>query len=720
MSLVFTMQGKKPVMGPRDLLNATSVAIIGASESSHYPRSIYENLIALGFPAERIYPVNPKYEKIFGVRAYPSVEAVPEPVCLAALATRRDTVLPILNQCRRKGVKAAVVLADGFAEQGSEGRQLQDRLAEAAQEAGITLLGPNTLGFVSPSTRIGVWGGGRLPGPVQMGPVALVFQSSGTLNLVLSLVCYRHVGLRAAVSVGNEAGLDVADCIEYFAEDPSTGVVGVFLETTTRPARLVRALNGARARGKPVVMLKIGRSEKARRNAIAHTGRLASSGLAWEALLRKLGVVMVRDLDELMETLVLLSHSRQRSARGGVGLFTISGGDCGLVSDLAEALGVPLPDVAPETRKVLVETTGKATLLGNPLDLENLRREDLSRFEKAVDAFIRDPGFSVVAFRMNLDPAPSPDLMDMYRDLVARISSTGRIPVAFSRAAEFLDSRWFRFFEENDAPFLQGYRSGLAAIAALMQFWRGIAGPVELPVGVPEEVGSEAPATRLLSWQETQNLLRQGGLPYAASGLARTPQDATVLAGQLGFPVAVKLVSPRLPHKSDVGAVRLGLASPEEVAEACRQMLRDVGARTGIEPVLGRDLEGFEVQAMVEGVAELLVGMTTDEAVGPVMVVGLGGIWTEVLRDTALAVPPLTETEAAELLNGLKGAPVLHGVRGRPRADFRAAVDYMVRFSRWVVEHADRLYQVDLNPVLVGPAGGGAVAVDALVVVRES
>ncbi len=700
------------------LLSAESVAIIGAAENRHYPKSIMMNMLRLGFPRERLFPINPKYSMVLEIPCYPSLDQLPVNPDLVVIATRKDTVPDLLDQAVQGGAKAALVLADGFAEQGDEGKRLQLQLAEQARHADIAILGPNTLGFVVPSNGLGVWAGGEFPGQVIAGGIAMCFQSSGMLNLVLGLVCDRHLGLRAAVSVGNEAVLDIADFIEQFADDLETKVITVFLETSIRPAKLVSALQKAQAAGKPVIMLKVGRSERARRNAVAHTGRMASSGKAWDAMLERLGVVLVKDLDELLETASLFQHRGALTPQGGVGLCTISGGDCSLLSDLAEQLNVPLPDVEPHTKKILVEALEKPTLLGNPLDCENLRREDPTKFDRLIDAFCNDPGLELIAYRMNLAKQPSSSLITMYDDLLEKARKAGKMPVVLTRAFEPLDSEWFRYFEKQGVAFLPSYRTALSAIHHLFAWVRRNSDALKdssAPGAVPEHADHTESATKVLSWTETQEWLKQAGISYVPARLTATAEEAGDAADELGYPVVAKLASPDLPHKSEMNAVRLRLQSREEVVAACEDMLQTVRYR---QP--DADINGFEIQSMKTGGTEMILGMTTDASLGPILLVGMGGIFTEVMEDVVLAVPPLSGKEALQLVDRLKGAPMLKGVRGKPPADRAALADTIASFSRFVVEKKHEIVEMDVNPLLVMSEGMGAIAVDGLITKRTT
>ncbi|MCL6564351.1 MAG: acetate--CoA ligase family protein [Firmicutes bacterium] len=690
------------------LFTARSVAVVGASAQRHYPRSIIENLRLVGFPDSAIYPVNPRYSEVMGLPCYPSLQEVPTPPDLVVLVTRRETVLPLLDEMAAAGSRTAVVLADGYAEQGEPGRLLQAELVAKAQGLGLSVLGPNTLGFLAPGFQIAAWAGGALESLPRPGNLSLAFQSSGTLNLILNLAAFRQLGLRAAVSVGNEAVWEVADFLSYYAADPGTEVVGLFLETTVHPRRLVEALQALQQRRKPVVVLKIGRSERARQNALAHTGRMASSGEAWEALFRQVGAVVARDLDQFLETLQLFSHLGPAPSVGGLAIATISGGDCGLLSDLAADEGVQLADLSPRSLDVLRAEVGKPSLIGNPLDCENLGREDPEKFARCLRTLAEDAGVSAVAYRMNLSPQPTERLIGLYRHLLEYAKAAGKPCIVLSRAAEPLDAEWFRWFSTQGVPFLLGYRTALGAMGR-WQHWRPAASDWH-PSAIPELAEEAAFDAVPMDYPTTQRWLEQSGIPYAPSYLAKTPEQAAQLAQALGFPAVVKVVASGVAHKSDLGGVKVGLGSGEEVLAACRAIEQALAVHAP-----AAQLQGFEVQREIRGVAELILGMQRDPLLGPVVMVGMGGIFAEVFHDLALALPPIDPAEATRLLQGLRGYPLLTGVRGRPAANLEALSELIARFSA-AVGSSEAIQAVDLNPVIVGEEE--AVAVDALVVTR--
>jgi len=385
------------------LFEADRLALVGASERNHYAVHIFKNLQNMGFDPAKIIPIHPSRPEVFGLKAYPRLADVPGEIPLAVIAVNNKAVVAVVEEAGQKKIPAAVVFADGFAEGGEAGKKLQHELAAAVRATGIKLLGPNCMGFVAVRAKLGIWGG-ALP-ELRPGNIGLVFQSSGMMNLLINAGARRGLGFHVCASGGNEIALNSADYLAYQAECPEIEVIATYFEAAPKePERFAAALDRAIANGKSVLVLRAGRTERARRNVIAHTGQLAGSVAAWDAFFEQHGAIIVHDLDDLIDTTALFAGAQVRPDKHerGVGLITISGGDCTLLSDIAEQEGVPLPDLGPETRKVLVESLDKPTLLGNPLDVEDLQRINPDAFERCLEKFFEDPAIDMLGVRLNL------------------------------------------------------------------------------------------------------------------------------------------------------------------------------------------------------------------------------------------------------------------------------------------------------------------------------
>jgi len=697
------------------LFEADRIAIIGASERNHYAATIFRNLQKLGFDTSQIVPVNPNRAEVFGLKAYPSLLDVPGEIPLAVVATNAKSVLSVVRQLGEKGVRGAIVLADGFREAGEEGKALQEQLAQAAREIGLQLVGPNCMGLVSVPRRLGLWAG-ELPGSLRAGNVAGVFQSSGMLNLFLGLASKRGVGFHIAVSGGNEAVLSASDYLTYAADCPEVSVIVMFMEAAADAETFTRALDRALANGKSVVVLRAGRTERARRNVIAHTGNLAGSAAAWEALLDQHGAILVNDLDDLLETTVLFASTpvRPDPHKRGVALVTISGGDCTLLCDMSEQEGIPLPELSPETLQTMVEKLDKPTLIGNPLDVENLQRQNEEAFNHCLATLFQEPRVDTVGVRLNLPNVPSDLQVTIYERIARWRAESGKRVVVFSRASEPLSDEWYALFRRLDLPFIQEYRKGLRALARLR---RSESERASGRFAVPERTGLR-PTSRLegsgvLSFAATAKILNDYGIPLAPWLMAGSADDAARAAETLGYPCVVKLSSVDVPHKTEYGALALGLSNGAEVRAAYELIIAQVR-----EKKPDAQIEGVIVQPQLRGV-ECLLGVSRDPQLGPVLVLGLGGVLVEVLKDVAIRIPPITPAEARRAFDSLRGRAILHGVRGAPPADVDGLAEMASRLSWLAHDLGEEVMEIDLNPVLALPAGRGAMAVDALMVTRE-
>jgi acetyltransferase len=699
------------------LFEADRVAIIGASERNHYASNIFRNLQMLGFDRSCVYPINPNRTGVFGLKTYPTVLAVPEDIPLAVVATNAKTVFPVVHELGQKGVRGAVVLADGFGEAGDEGKALQQKLVASANEVGLQILGPNCMGFVAVRKRLGLWGG-ELPQSLRAGNIGCIFQSSGMLNLFFNLGTKRGFGFHFAVSGGNEAILTSADYLSYAADCLEIYVIAMFMEAAPKDTRMFAcALDRAIANGKSVVILRAGRSERAKRNVIAHTGNLAGSAAAWDAFLDQHGAILVDDLDDLLETTALFASAGLRPGQHdrGVGLVTISGGDCTLLCDISEQEGLPLPELSPETQRVMIENLDKPTLVGNPLDVENLQRQDEAAFNRCLAAFFQEPRVDTVGVRLNLPDSPTSASKRLYQTIADLKAASNKRVVLLSRATESLANEWYTLFQDLELPFVREYRKGLRALRRLRNSERDRACD-RFTMTTRSGPGPSRPRFQeggVLPFEETAKLLDAYGIPLAPTVMAHSPEDAVRAADQLGYPCVLKVASVDIPHKTEYGALALGLENGESVRRAYGDMISQVRKT---KP--STKIEGIMVQRHLRGI-ECLLGITRDEQLGPLLVMGLGGVFVEVLADIAIRIPPITVLEARRALDSLKGRAILYGVRGASANDIEAIAEMASRLSWLAYDLGDEIAEMDLNPVVVLPDRQGALAVDALTVIRN-
>ncbi len=699
------------------LFEAERIAIIGASDRNHYAVNVFKNLQNFGFDASQVVPINPGRAEVFGLKAYPSITEVPGEIPLAVIAVNTKTVVPVVEAAGKKGVKAGVIFADGFAEGGEAGKKLQDQLTAAAKAANLKLLGPNCMGFVSMRAKLGIWGG-ELPKYLRPGNIGCIFQSSGMMNLVMNFGAKRGLGFHVCASGGNEIILNSADYLAYQAECPEIDVIATYFEAAPKePERFAAALDRAIANGKSVLILRAGRTERAKKNVIAHTGQLAGSAAAWDVFFEQHGAIIVNDLDDLIDTTALFAGARLRpdEHRRGVGLMTISGGDCTLLSDIADQEGIPLTDLSTETQQIMIESLEKPTLLGNPLDIEDLQRMKPEAFDLCLEKFFQEPNIDMLGVRLNLPETITSAAEKLYTQISRLSERNDKRVFVLTRATEPPSDVWYEKLKSLSLTFTGDYRKSLRAMSRLRKSERDRASGRFLPPTRPDVAPHRQKLGRgVLSNDETDRLLKSYGISLAPAVMAQSAEEAARAAEKLGYPCALKVASVDIPHKTEFGALRLGLENAAAVQQAYNDILVSVRAK---KP--HANVEGFLVQKQIKGV-ECLLGIARDDQLGPTLVIGLGGVFVEILADVQIRIPPISAAEARRALESLKGVKVFTGVRGAPPADIDSLADMAARLSWLAFDLGDEIAELDLNPVVVLPKGEGAFAVDALLVARSA
>jgi acetyltransferase len=705
-------------IGISAFLRARKLAVVGASENNLFSVSLLRNLAASGFPDDDVYLINPRRKEILGRPCFPTLSAVPPEIDLAILLVGRERTTEALQSCIEKKVPAALIVASGFAERDARGKELQEEIHRLG--AGIEIMGPNSMGFVAPAQNLMAWCS-PLPKNLQPGNVTAIFHSSGMLNLFLQQCAERGVGIANGWAPGNEITVGMLDCLEHAVEDERTRVIALVLEQLGDRREFARLLDRAREKAKPVVVLRLGRSSSAMKAVQAHTGRLGTPSRAWAAFARQKGAIAVATLDELIENCILFSHLAGKPSgakNGGLGLITISGGDCSLLADLCEEIGLNLTEPGAEIVSAISAAMKKPLSLANPLDVEDLWSAEPEAFKRVVRCFAGGAGFVMIACRLNLPKTPGPSFIEMYEGAAEAIRSAGKIPIFLTRASEQLNEDWFKLFARLSAPFLLEYGKSLRAIKNYLEYPARRDNAVLAPRRVPsaqshalkaEFLLRQSEGASVLSHAQAKSLFEGYGIRFAPDGIALSEEQALAIASAIGYPVALKILSPDLPHKTEAGAVVLGVRSPEDLAAAYRQLQSN--SRT-------ISIEGVMVQAMISGGAEVVAGIFNDPLLGPAVLVGLGGIYTEILDDTSIRVPPFSHEEALAMIQELKGSALLTGARGRTVGDISALADLLVALGNVALDFEDILAGVDLNPVIILPQGRGAIAVDVLAALK--
>lgn len=702
------------------LLGARCVAVVGASERPGASAGfVMRNLLAQGYRG-RIVPVHRTAQTVFGLPAVPRLDALDETPDAVLVGLPADDAVATVEDAGRLGIPGAVVLASGFAETGPEGAARQGRLRAAASAHGMALCGPNCLGLFVPRSGLALYSS-RIA-PMRAGGVAVLSHSGA---LAIALAQSGEIGVSLLVSAGNAAVTDIPDYLRFTSRDEATRVAVVVVEGIADPAAFAAAMQAMHAAGKPVIVLRAGRSAPGAAASAAHTGALAGSDDAHVAFFAQVGALMAEDVEGALQTAAALGAPALRERRppvaAGIALVGVSGGGLAHAGDLADAAGLVLPALAPATTARLRALLPPFATPQNPLDLTGVVFGAPEVYTQALHALADDPSIGVIGAVQDVPAGLDADGATEYAgiaDALSAFAADGPVPLlVFSHLSGMHPAMAARFAEAG-TPVARGGRAGIAALRALVG--SAAAAPVaaaDASAAGPPVVADPAWTARLaagpLSEREAKLFLAAHGLPTTREHLATTADDAVAQAVHLGFPVALKIASPDITHKTEVGGVRLGLADVAAVRAAFDALLADV-----VRHAPHARIDGVLVQEMVSGGVEAFVGTMRDPTFGPVLVLGSGGILVELARDTRLAHLPLDAAAAQALIRGTRLAGLLDGWRGAAPADAAALADVAVRLGAVALAYRDVLDAMDLNPVMVLPRGRGVRIVDALVVPR--
>lgn len=702
-----------------------SVAIVGASKNVNMGTDIL-NALKKGDFQGRIAAVNPRYEQIDGVPCFPGVKAIPYPVGLAVIGVPSDAIPAVLDDCEAANVGAIQIISSGFADQGAEGAAKQRRLAEWAERTGIPVAGPNCMGLLNAAHGLRA-----ITSPFQTmkaGAVSAVMQSGAIASALLIPLLARGIGLGRAVTVGNEACLDVADFIDYFAVDEATRVIACYCEQIKRPLEFIKACERATDNGKPIVMIKVGRSEGARKAALAHTGSLVGSDVAIDSMLKKLGVLRVDTLDDLIEAVAALSSTKRPRGRR-VAFVTYSGGAVGMLSDLAEPCGIEFPALPEQVKAqldALIQQFGQA---GNPLDVTGQGFYDPRVIDESLRILATCGAYDVVAWGASGLPSPidmgSPvgqalkHAADAAPDVVFPVLTAvgGHCFGAPDPENPMIAPQ----VEFDGMPLLYGLGTGLKALSALIgygEFLRSRKSSNRPSEQWGRRSARYAEAVRImreakgdvLTEREGKRLLALYDIPVTKEALATSPDEAACVAQELGFPVVMKIESAEIMHKTDVGGVVLNVCSRDEAAAAFDRIVTSVHSHRP-----DAQIAGVVVQEMAKPGIEMMLGATFDAQFGPVIAFGLGGIWVEALKDVRVMLPPFDAADVHAEIKQLRAVTVLCGARGGAKADLESFADCVVKFGTLCTDLADEIGEIDINPVILATGCAGLTAVDCLI-----
>jgi acetate---CoA ligase (ADP-forming) len=704
----------------RPLLQPASVAIVGASRD---PDSIGHRILTAltrnGFTGG-VYPINPKATEVGAQRCYASLADIPSGVDLAIVAVPHALVPQVVDECAAAKVKSLVVITAGFAEAGAEGRARQAALVDKVRGYGMRMIGPNCMGVLNadPLVRLNASFSPIFP---PTGRVALSSQSGALGMAILELANERGVGLSTFVSVGNKADVSSNDLLQYWEQDPNTSVILLYLESFGNPRRFARLARRI-GRAKPIVCVKAGRTRAGSRAAGSHTAALAASDSAVDALFRQSGVLRAETLDDMFDIAACL-ESQPLPAGRRVAIVTNAGGPGILAVDACEAESLTVSEFSAETRKKLAAFLPPEASVSNPVDMVASAGPD--EYRRAIEiALTTSDTDALIVIYTPVDFDRTAETLQAIRDgiLAGRAAGATRKPILACLMAGSGRPRPLAVNGEHVPAyaFPENAARALAKVASYAA-WRaqtpGLLWTFEdIRAEDARAVCRQSLASHGDGWltaDDTRAVLGAFGLPLAASTIAHSADEAAALAQVIGFPVAAKLAARTLPHKSDIGVVRLNLSSDAAV----RRAFTDIMTR-GRAFAAPNEIEGVLIQSMIIGGVETMIGVSDDRLFGPLIAFGLGGIHVEVLGDVQFRVAPLTDRDVDELIHGIRGLPLLRGYRGHAPADLDALRDLLLRVSRLAVE-VPELSELDLNPVIALPPGHGCRIVDARIGVRR-
>jgi acetyl-CoA synthetase len=698
---LYTHAALSRVLAPR------SIAVLGASpRPGAFGDRVLANLARYG---GAVHPVNAKYGEIRGLACHASVAAIPGGADCAVIVTAREAVGPLAREAIAAGVGGIVIFASGYAETGKPERAAeQERLAALARQSGVPIIGPNCIGITDYALgmRITFMPDAVVPAPD--GRAIGIVSQSGALGFALEQAAERGVAISHVLTSGNSCDVDMADFVAYLAGEESCGAIALLFEGMARPARLVAAARLAADSGKPLVVCKIATGEEGAQAAMSHTGSLAGSDAAWRAVLAREGAVVVDDFAALAETASFFLKAPPRPTAPGVAVICTSGGAGIMAADKAEHHAVPLPQPRPEALEILAARIPEYGAARNPCDVTAMVLNDPESLSACAHALAADPAYGALVLPSVYASPLAVARVPFYASLARQYGK----PVCIAWLPEWLEGPGSKEMERDaNVVLFRSMDRCFATVAA----WRRRAATLGRGQAVTSSPAVREAAARALAGagpviaeREAKSMLAGYGIPVVEEVLATTAEEAVAAARRLGGRVAMKVESPDIPHKTEAGVIRLGIAGDDAVRAAHAELL------LAASRVAGARITGVLVQTMVPQGIEIILGARVDKLFGPMVVAGLGGIFVELLRDTAIAPAPLAHGEARAMLEGLRGAAIFQGFRGLPKVDLDQLAQVLCGLASFIADHADVVAEVDINPLIA--TAEGLLAVDALIV----
>ena len=690
------------------MLNPRSIAVVGATPRLQYGGRMLAAALKAGDRVS-VYPVNPRYDEVMGVKCYPSVSDLPEAPDVVGVVVSSGQVLNVLNECHQKGTRAAIVISAGFSERGTqEGRDLQAQLGEFARESGLRISGPNCLGLAN--VKDNIWVSSSSRGAEGLGgPVGLVCQSGASaFGPFLNRALDSGIGLSYIISTGNEADLDFSDFVRYLLDDDDTKVIAGFVEGFKDASKFIEIAKLAAERGKPIVLIKIGRSDLGAKAAQSHTAALTGLDALYDAALSQYGVIRVADYDELLEVSNLLANSPPPPAQG-LAVVSHSGGISSLTADMCGQVGLDLPELNDTARDGINGVLKGFGWASNPSDVTGFANSD--SFPEIMQFMANDPAMGTLVVASSGGDAQA-------EQVIAQRDLDKEMALAFLWTGSRRESAGLDMLKKARIPVFYTPNRLATGIRSLLDYhiWLGRRGQAGFPAILSITTEQQTVANELavkggvaLSEHQSKHLLAEWGVPVTTETLVQTADAAVEAGSEIGYPVVLKADVTGMPHKTEAGLVKLGLDDEAAVRAAYDEVTSNAANA-------GAGMNGVLVQEMVADAVEVIVGVSYDSQLGATILFGSGGVMVEVYNDVSLRLCPIDESDALEMIAEVKGARLLEGFRGQPAADISALADTLVRVSQLGAQLEGSLAELDINPLMVLPTGQGVRAADAVVI----
>ena len=700
------------------LFNPRSIAVVGASQDERTISGQPIKYLRKHAYRGRVYAVNPKYQEVGGFPCYADIESLPEAPDLAMMAVAAARVPGMIEACGRKGIGFVILFTAGFAEVGGEGARLQDEIASIARRYGIGLIGPNCQGIISTTHDVYAGFGGPYEFRYKAGPLSLVSQSGGFGFAVANMAEDAGVGLRHIVSSGNEAVLGVLDFIDFFVDDPESQVIAAYVEGLRGARRVLDIGRRALSKRKPILVWKVGNSEAGARAAATHTANLGGSNAIYEAAFKQAGIVRVYDALELADY--------ARAFQGGrlpkgprVAVITISGGAGVLITDELISQGCEVPPLSTQAAEKLRDVVPSFVTLNNPIDVTAGLFDKEDMLERALAVLLEDPSTDALAV---MTASITGKLAERVAQQITDAQKRYDKPiVVWSSTRRSVADEAYRVYEAAEVPVYSSPVRAGKALAVLSRYVAAVererlatSEPVRA-ISRPEILATLSRRVGDLAEYEAKAVLSSYGISITREEIATSATEAVRIAARIGFPVVMKIQSPDIPHKTEAGGVRLGIEDASAVERSYHEITEAVRRHAP-----NARIDGILVQEMLSGGTEVILGSTNDPQFGPAVMFGIGGIFTEVLKDVTFRLAPVRRSEAVAMIKEIRGYPLLTGARGRPPADIDALVEAIESLGALATDLQDVVSEIDINPIIVFPNGGGIKAADALIKPRRA